>query len=82
MKNLPVHTAVKFILDNETVTGSHLSCLMDGLVIGESVKACDRVRFVPVAIYHEQLGRLAFWIEDSNILSVTRHPSQGAARDS
>lgn len=69
---------VRFILDSEIVTGSHLSTLSSGVIASERpVVPCALRQIIPVHVRTITDETRLVWISDDQILSASRHPTGG-----
>ena len=69
-------STVRFVIDSEKVTGSHLSTLMTGVVIDRPVFPCAHRVIVPVQV-DSVTGSRVVWVSDDQVLSCSTHPSGG-----
>jgi hypothetical protein len=74
MDQLPDQTAVLFLLNLEPVTGSHLTSLCRGIVVGPALPACAGITLVPVITHKPDGEWVALYITDSDILAAWPGP--------
>lgn len=69
---------VRFVLDNETITGSHLATLCFGVIADERpVVPCALRQIVPVHVATVDDTVRLLWISDDQILTASTHPTGG-----
>ena len=69
---------VRFVLDNETITGSNLATLCYGIIADERpVVPCALRQIVPVSVATVDGPTRLLWISDDQILTSSTHPSGG-----
>jgi hypothetical protein len=61
---------VRFVYDNEKVTGSHLPTLMVGRIADRPVFPCALRVIIPVEVETFDSDRRIIWVNDDQVLTV------------
>ena len=72
-----VGSTVRFFLENEKITGTHLPTLSIGTVSDRSIVACALRQIVPIEVRTITGESRIVWVSDDQILTASTHPSGG-----
>lgn len=69
MDDLPIQSAVLFVLNLEAVTGFHLLSLCRGVVLGPALPACAGITLIPILTVKPDGEWVVLYVASADILS-------------
>lgn len=68
---------IRFVLEDDRITNSHLPTLVTGIISGGYLAPCQHRRMIPVDVVDYTGRTWTVWTSDDLVLSTSHHPSGG-----